>query len=564
VTYSVGASSGAGIVVYPATTPVLDLLSVQPSAAWDLYKLKSTYAGAAVRVRRSNDNLEADIGFNASGGLDEVALMQHMVPNGNYAWDLGTTPANSGGILGIDRIMRLQNGNLLCFYAGSGPRVSTSTDNGVTWPLGTSIADNLSYNNDSVQLSNGDILCTRRTDADGVQGGIHRSIDNGVNWTSIFNFTYGGNVPGITLLANGDLLAITQGAAALSSTSKIIYRSTNNGVNWSVLANITTSGGSGGYLLALKSGAILLSNSTQIWRSTNGGATWSVVATLANFSTGRMTQLLSGRILAAPTFNAVGTKFWVSDDDGVTWNNTVDTPGLQASSAIELANGDVLCPLRPAGSKIYRSSVFTDGFATQVYDQSGNGRTLSQATAAKQPLIVVDGAIQRQNGAPTLVFDGVDDEMSATVPSLFNTAPHTINLVTTVTVAASEVGLLNYAGNANAQAITANGSTVTSYFGGAGNTVSAPLTLGKASVFTRTWDGSANLAKANLYVDQTAGATKAGTPANTSTTTTLTIGRSTTFSAQRFQGLIVFPSALGVTDRNVLELRQAEKHSVPD
>jgi hypothetical protein len=122
--------------------------------------------------------------------------------------------------------------------------------------------------------------------------------------------------------------------------------------------------------------------------------------------------------------------------------------------------------------------------------------------------------------------------------------------------------LLNYAGNANAQAITANGSTVTSYFGGAGNTVSAPLILGKASVFTRTWDGSANLAKANLYVDQTAGATKAGTPANTSATTTITIGRSTTFSAQKFQGLVVFPSALNTTDRNVLELRQAEKHFI--
>jgi hypothetical protein len=541
------ANSGPTTIVYPATTPVLDLLSVQPSAAWDLYKLKSTYAGAAVRVRRSNDNLEADIGFNANGKLDEVALMQHMVPNGDYAWDLGKTFANAQY---LSDVVRLNNNDLLIFYStiSSTYLSARSTDNGFNWGSPSTVTPSgLAIRASSVVLPNSDIL---RAKADAV----YVSVDNGLTWSLRANLpssnsTYGG----LTRLANGDLLAT-------GTQTNAVYKSTNNGFNWAFLSSPTLTANNLAYIKVLSSGVVLATGSNKIFRSTDSGATWDAGTVLTGTGGSRITQLLSGRVIVSGP-----TKFWTSDDDGMTWSNTVSAPvTFQSGLVVELPNGDVLCTVEAQYGKLYRSSVFTDGFATQVYDQSGNGRTFSQATPAKQPSIVIDGTIQRQNGAPTLAFDGVDDEMSATVPSLFNTAPHTINLVTTVTVAASEVGLLNYAGNANAQAITANGSTVTSYFGGAGNTVSAPLILGKASVFTRTWDGSANLAKANLYVDQTAGATKAGTPANTSATTTITIGRSTTFSAQRFQGLIVFPSALGVTDRNVLELRQAEKHSVPD
>ena len=43
------------------------------AAAFSLRKLSSTYGGAAVRVRRSLDNTEQDIGF-AGGQLDQAAL----------------------------------------------------------------------------------------------------------------------------------------------------------------------------------------------------------------------------------------------------------------------------------------------------------------------------------------------------------------------------------------------------------------------------------------------------------------------------------------------------------
>lgn len=45
------------------------------AAAYSLRKLRSAYSGSAIRVRRSSDNTETDIGFNALFGLDTVSLL---------------------------------------------------------------------------------------------------------------------------------------------------------------------------------------------------------------------------------------------------------------------------------------------------------------------------------------------------------------------------------------------------------------------------------------------------------------------------------------------------------
>lgn len=44
------------------------------AAAYSLRKLRTAYTGAAIRVRRSSDDTETDIGFNVGGGLDTIAL----------------------------------------------------------------------------------------------------------------------------------------------------------------------------------------------------------------------------------------------------------------------------------------------------------------------------------------------------------------------------------------------------------------------------------------------------------------------------------------------------------
>jgi hypothetical protein len=61
----------------PLAQPVVNLLLddyPNAAAAYSLRKLDKDYTGSAIRVRRSNDNSEQDIGFTSSGDLDTASL----------------------------------------------------------------------------------------------------------------------------------------------------------------------------------------------------------------------------------------------------------------------------------------------------------------------------------------------------------------------------------------------------------------------------------------------------------------------------------------------------------
>jgi hypothetical protein len=73
-----GVASFSGVVASSTSGYVLDAVGGAIAAAYGLHKLKDSYSGSAVRVRRSSDNVEADIGFRPDGTLDEGALMQHV------------------------------------------------------------------------------------------------------------------------------------------------------------------------------------------------------------------------------------------------------------------------------------------------------------------------------------------------------------------------------------------------------------------------------------------------------------------------------------------------------
>ena len=55
---------------------ILDNVSVSSSVAYSLRKLKNNYTGSAIKVRRSSDNAELDIGF-VNGELDTATLLAH-------------------------------------------------------------------------------------------------------------------------------------------------------------------------------------------------------------------------------------------------------------------------------------------------------------------------------------------------------------------------------------------------------------------------------------------------------------------------------------------------------
>jgi hypothetical protein len=67
--------TGAGKVGGAAATYLLDTLTVSPSVAYSTRKLRAAYAGAALRVQRSSDSTQQDIGFSANGQLNTTALL---------------------------------------------------------------------------------------------------------------------------------------------------------------------------------------------------------------------------------------------------------------------------------------------------------------------------------------------------------------------------------------------------------------------------------------------------------------------------------------------------------
>jgi hypothetical protein len=53
-----------------------------------------------------------------------------------------------------------------------------------------------------------------------------------------------------------------------------------------------------------------------------------------------------------------------------------------------------------------------NGFITTWYDQSGNSRNATNATAANQPRIVNAGTVETLNGKPSIFFDGTNDRLN--------------------------------------------------------------------------------------------------------------------------------------------------------
>jgi hypothetical protein len=201
-----------------------------------------------------------------------------------------------------------------------------------------------------------------------------------------------------------------------------------------------------------------------------------------------------------------------------------------------------------------------NGFIVTIYDQTGNLRHLSQAVAAAQPQIVAAGAIIVRKLLPAILFDGVGDVMTATIPSL---NAHTINIVTTPLNSGTDLGILNYSTNTVNQSITVNaGTTTKSYFGGSGNFVSTASAVGTQNTITRIWNGIADINRADLYRNGQGENTRSGTPTTTSATTTLNLGRAVAFGQQHFQELTIYTTPLTEVQRKNLHRNQANYYKI--
>jgi hypothetical protein len=133
---------GIGIgVARGGTAPFVGLLDIYPgaSAAYSVRRLSSTYSGNAIRVRRSSDNTEQDIGFS-SGNLDTSALTSFCSgtngfvttwydQSGNSKNATQTTAANQPKIVSAGSVLTNAGQPCLEFDATNGSLITTLTIN---------------------------------------------------------------------------------------------------------------------------------------------------------------------------------------------------------------------------------------------------------------------------------------------------------------------------------------------------------------------------------------------------------------------------------------------------
>lgn len=125
-----------GLYVFAGVEPPLDNFSA--AAAYSVRKLRTAYTGSAIRVRRSSDNAEQDIGFTAGGDLDTTALLAFTGVGDGFVvtWydQSGNAPnavqgtaskqpqiVSSGVMQAIGGRPALNNQSLRCMAVGSAP-----------------------------------------------------------------------------------------------------------------------------------------------------------------------------------------------------------------------------------------------------------------------------------------------------------------------------------------------------------------------------------------------------------------------------------------------------------
>lgn len=79
-------------------TGPMNSLGLSPIRAYSLRKLFTAYAGSSIRIRRSNDSAEQDIGFDASGNLDTVAIASFVGSNSAYVKTFYDQSGNAANI----------------------------------------------------------------------------------------------------------------------------------------------------------------------------------------------------------------------------------------------------------------------------------------------------------------------------------------------------------------------------------------------------------------------------------------------------------------------------------
>lgn len=206
----------------PAFSFLLDTYSVA-SAAYSLRKLSSAYSGDAIRVRRSSDNTEQNIGF-VNNVLDTVSLLTFCGAGDGFVtiwYDQSGNNKNATNAIAINQPRIVNLGAL-------------DVVNGKVAVLGDGVNDTL--RNTTLSLSNPSSIFTV-VDKIGTSGFFGLFSNSGL-LSGVFSLT----TTGYTFYQNG---AVVTPSYVNNNQSLLVAKSATTGTDWELYGNNTTVTNSG-------------------------------------------------------------------------------------------------------------------------------------------------------------------------------------------------------------------------------------------------------------------------------------------------------------------------------
>lgn len=370
----------------------LDALSA--AAAFSMRRLRTAYTGALIRVRRSTNNAEMDIGYGADGWLDEGALLNWLgVPRRPLDVVAGAAAAFS---------LRLLN----TAYTGSAVRVRRSSDN-IEQDIGFTATGDL----DSVALlafvGAGSGFVAVWYDQSG--NGRHVSNPTGAAQPRIVN-------AGVVDTLNGRPIVQFLGAGSLVGQNPITALQ-------GFIVEVSNSSGIQTEYSTGPTGIISL-RTTSIERrvgtpGSNTNAAEPVdIGTLRQYtdtaSPNGIRRNGTEVLLGGPATSAGSTVLEIGGRGGALRLNGGISELILFTAQVSVSDRMLLEQSQAAYYGITYATALPSGFVTTWYDQSGNGRDAVQATAANQPEIVTSGIVNRVNARPGMFVDGLLKRLTTT------------------------------------------------------------------------------------------------------------------------------------------------------
>ena len=360
------------------------------AVAYSLRKLSNSYTGSSIRVRRSSDNAEQNIGFDGSGNLDTASLSTF------------TNPTDTGKLLdsysGASVAYSLRK--LSAAYSGSAIRVRRSSDN-AEQNIGFDAGGNLDTTGLLSFVGSGSGFVTTWYDQSG----------NGNN-----AFQTAASVQP-QIVSNGSLI-LRNSKPYIEATSSRYFQFTTelynaSGSEYSLwMTYVKDTGGNQAVLLTNSNSYMWLDYGIQ-----QNISNWCIV----NISTAHATNTLY--LINTIAGNSGSTQY----RNSLSIASTISAPGVARATHLPSASFRtakitmsefIYYPTNKTSQRVLISANINgyysihspngSAFVTTWYDQSGNGRNATQTSASSQPMILSSGSINLVGGKPSIYFNGAN------------------------------------------------------------------------------------------------------------------------------------------------------------